>query len=568
MPSFDNILEEIKSRIDIVEFISQYVTLKRAGQNLKALCPFHSEKTPSFIVSPSKQIYHCFGCGEGGDIFTFLMKHDGISYREAIMELAKRAGVELRDDRGKAESVEKGQFLNINKDALTFFQDSLIKNKKAIDYLKARGIDKRWIGAFSIGYAPDSWDSLINYLRKRGYKVELMKKAGLVTEGTKGYYGTFRNRIIFPIFDLKGGVIGFGARAIDDSTPKYLNSPETPVFNKGKVLYGLNIARESIKRMGYILIMEGYIDVITSHIHGFSNAVAPLGTALTEEHGRLIKRFTDEAIVVFDSDEAGIKAGRNAAAILFSAGVNVRMLSLPKDEDPDSFLRDNGPRAFEELLRNPVSIVDFLIQYGGNKDLIGHSAIEVISRIPNGITRGNYIKLLSERLGINELFIIEELKKIRKGTKEKGRVDTARQPVRPVDEIYILRLLIRHPDMSGDILNTLRVEDFDDDITRSIYSKINKGLRGSDKLLLECNEDEKRLLTNIMLMEDIEEPEKALKDCLKRMMDKRHKAMLRDIQSQIRDAEMRGDRERLRLLQMRQNELIRMGGDRDGRLHG
>lgn len=562
MPSFNNILEEIKSRIDIVELISQYVTLKRAGQNFKALCPFHSEKTPSFMVSPSKQIYHCFGCGEGGDIFTFLMKHEGISYREAIRELASRAGVELGDGGGKAESIEKGQFLNINKDALTFFQDSLMKSKKAIDYLKARGIDRKGIEIFSIGYAPDSWDSLITYLKKKGYKIELMKKAGLITEGVKGYFSIFRNRIIFPIFDLRGGVIAFGARAIDDSMPKYLNSPETPVFNKGRVLYGLNLAREPIKKKGHAILMEGYIDVITSHLHGFSNAVAPLGTALTEEHGRLIKRFTDEVIVVFDSDEAGIKAGRNAAVILFSAGVDVKMLSLPEGEDPDSFLKNKGVEAFEELLRRPISVVDFLVQYGGNKNLIAHDAIEVISRIPDSIIRGSYIKLLSERLGINELFIIEELKRNKRGIKKKDAVDVSKYPLKPLDEVYIIKLLMQYPEGSNDILDSLKPEDFEDGITRAIYSKINQGLRDPDKLLLGCNEGEKRLLTRIMLMDDIEDPEKAIRDCLKRMMDKRHKALLKDIQSQIRDAEMKGDTERLRRLQMRQGELLRMGGHR------
>jgi len=565
MSSSDDILQDIKGRIDIVELISQYVTLKRAGQNLKALCPFHSEKTPSFIVSPAKQIYHCFGCGEGGDIFTFLMKHEGISYREAVKELAKMAGIDLKGDKWRDSSVEKGEVIKLNKDALMFFQDSLKKNEKAIQYLKERGIDRRGIQTFSIGYADDSWDSLIRYLKKKGYAIEDIKKAGLIAEGSRGYHDIFRDRIIFPIFDLKGDVIAFGGRAIDDSTPKYLNSPETSVFSKSSVLYGLNLARESIRRAGYVLLMEGYMDVITSHLYGFTNAVAPLGTALTERHGRLIKRFTDNAVLVFDSDEAGVKAGKNASAILFGAGIDVRMLSLPEDKDPDSFLRNNGGEAFEKLLKRPVSIIEFLINYGGKRHLIAHEAVEIISRIPDGILRGSYIKSLSEALGINELFIIEELKKIRKGIKRQETVAPPRPQQRPLDEVYILTLLIRYPQRSEDILKALQVEDFEDDVTRSIYVRIAQGLTDPDRLLSECNEEERGLLTNIMLMEDFEEPERVLRDCLRAMMSKRHKAILKDIQAQINDAEKRGDRERLRSLQIKQHELIKMKGDRYAR---
>lgn len=574
MPSYTSTLEEIKNRVDIVELISEYVSLKRTGQNFKALCPFHSEKTPSFIVSPSKQIYHCFGCGEGGDIFTFLVRHEGLSFKEAVRELAGRAGVELRGyQEERPEAQQKRPLLNLNKDALAFFQKVLTKSQKAMNYLKERGIDRRGQELFSIGYAPKTWNSLMSYLEGRGHKAELIKKAGLITVGTKGYYDVFRDRIIFPIFDLKGDVVAFGGRVLDDSEPKYLNSPETPLFNKRKILYGLNLAKGYIKKRGYVLLMEGYLDVITAHLYGFSNSVAPLGTALTEEHGRLIKRFTDEVILVFDSDQAGVRAARNAVSVLFSTGVNVRMLCLSEDEDPDSFLRKNGADAFESLLKTPLSIVDFLIQYGGDRRIIARETIEVLSKIPDSILQGSYVKLLSERLGINEFFIIEELKRMRRRS---GRVVADSAPVessrpRPLDEIYLLKLLLQIPERAEDILKLVSSEDFEDRITRSIFSKIKQGLIDTDKLLLECEEEEKRLLTRIMLMVDFEEPEKVLRDCLKRVVAKRRRAMLEDIQVQIKDAELKGDSDRLRSLQMKQSELLsemseRAGGIKDERV--
>jgi DNA primase len=558
MPSYDSTLEEIKSRIDIVDFISQYVTLKRVGQNFKALCPFHSEKTPSFIVSPAKQIYHCFGCGEGGDIFTFLVKHEGMTYKEAIRELAHRAGVELKWRKGNVHEDEKRRLLALHRDALLFFQNALKKNPKAMDYLRERGISRDAQEIFSIGFAPKSWNSLMSYLKAKGYKEDMMAKAGLVNRGEKGFYDVFRNRVIFPIFDLRGDVVAFGGRALDDSMPKYLNSPETPLFNKSRTLYGLNLAREAIKKTGYVLLMEGYLDVITAHIHGVKNSIAPLGTAFTEDHGRLIKRFTDHAILVFDSDQAGVMAAKKAVSVLFSAGVDVKMLSLPAGDDPDSFLRNNGADAFKSLLERPVSIIDFLVQYGGDRRVIARDAIEVLMKIPDGLLQGSYVKLLSERLGINEFFLIEELKRMMRRDRKKDVGDTpdSSYPQRPRDEMYVIRLLLQLPERIRDVLERISDDYFSDDVLRSIFSKIRQGITESERLLLECDEDEKRVLAKIMLMEeDFEEPEKGLEDCLRQMIEKRHETMLKEIESQIRDAEQRGEMDRVELLQRKHMQI-------------
>ncbi|MCK5140455.1 MAG: DNA primase, partial [Thermodesulfovibrionia bacterium] len=254
----NNDLEEIKSRLDIFDVISDYVSLKKAGQNWRGLCPFHSEKTPSFMVSPSKQIFHCFGCGVGGDMFAFLIKYENLSFNEALTILAKKSGVSLRQSQGRTISAgEKENLLSIYRDARIFYQQNLLKNSEAVRYLETRGISERTRELFSIGYSPNKWDDLFLYLKKKGYGVEMIEKAGLVIHGAKGCYNTFRNRIMFPISDQRGAVIAFGGRVMDDSLPKYLNSPESPIFNKSKVLYGLDIAKEPIKETGFGIFVEG-----------------------------------------------------------------------------------------------------------------------------------------------------------------------------------------------------------------------------------------------------------------------------------------------------------------------
>lgn len=560
--SFNNsILEEIKNRVDIVDLISEYVSLKRTGQNWKGLCPFHSEKTPSFTVSPAKQIYHCFGCGAGGDIFTFLVQYENLSFQEALGTLAKRAGITLDRSRSGAKKGEREILLNLHRDALAFYQGCLARYQTAMDYLKERGVDSKTLAAFSLGYAPKSWDSLYSHLKRKGYEAEIIHKAGLITKGSKGYYDTFRHRIIFPIFDLKGDIVAFGGRALDDSTPKYLNSPETPIFNKRKVLYGLNIARDSIRKSEQVLFMEGYFDVITAHMHGFSNTVAPLGTAITPEHGRLIKRFTGDVILLFDSDQAGIKAAKNAAGLLLESGLNVSILSFPSGEDPDSFLRRNGREAFEGLLKRPLSIIDFLILQEGEKYSIAREAVEMISRMSDRILQGHYIKLLSERLDINEFFLIEELKRMSRSYRQKQRdeVETSRQQTRPIDEIYLLKLMIQYPEKTEYILNSISEEDFQDPVTKQIFKKIRDGLRGFNELLLQCEGEEKDLLTELLFKPDFENPEKALTDCVNRMKAKRRQALLQSLQHRIREAELRGDGVLLKSL-LEQYRSIRSGG--------
>jgi len=566
MPPHDSTLEEIKDRIDIVDLVQDYVQLKKAGQNWKGLCPFHAEKTPSFTVSPAKQIFHCFGCGSGGDIFTFLARSENLAFPEALKILAKRAGVTLKtSQKDHAEAGEKEPLFNMNKDAALFFQQNLPKNSQAAGYLKARGISDEVQKQFVLGYALNSWNGLLNFLSRKGYKPDMVRKAGLATQGPKGVYDVFRNRIMFPIYDLKGDVIAFGGRAIDGSEPKYLNSPETPVFNKRKVLYGLNRAKDSVKDKGQVLLMEGYLDVITAHTFGFTNAVAPLGTACTQEHGKLIKRFAEEAIIVFDSDEAGNKAAKNAAGILLESGLNVKVLSIPGKEDPDSFLRKKGKEAFQALLGNPLSVIDFFMLQKGDKRIIAREAIEAISKAPDKILQGTYIKMLSEKLNVEERYVREEYQRIRKQQQGQNRPAPAPQPkpkARPKNELYIIKLLLQRPERAAEACKKISSEDLKDPVARSIFSRIKEGTTELNRLLSQCDGEEKNYLTGISLNEDLEnpefeDPEKALNDCIKRIQDNKRKILLQELQGRIKEAEQKKDFVLLKQLQIEQQKISR-----------
>jgi DNA primase len=565
MSSHNNLLEEIKSRLDIVDVISDYVPLKKAGQNWKGLCPFHSEKIPSFMVSPSKQIFHCFGCGIGGDVFTFIMKFENYSFQESLTELAKRAGVEIKKSHeDKMSSGEREILLNLHRDALLFYQRQLSQNQDAGAYLKDRGITEEIQALFAIGYAPKEWDALLSYLRGKDYKIDMILKAGLINKGVKGYYDTFRDRIIFPIFNNRGEVIAFGGRAMDDSIPKYLNSPETPIFSKSRTLYGLNLAKDAIRKEGFVIFVEGYFDVITAHMHGFKNTLAPLGTAVTKEQGRLVRRFTDNAIVVFDGDASGLKAARNCIGILLESGLNVRALPLPEGEDPDSFLRKRGRDAFSEFLNKAVSIVEFFIMQEEDRHIMVREFLEIIAQIPDGVRRGEYVKELSERLNINEVFIMEELRRIIKRSRIKDvglkKEDIPEVPgdTKPMDERYILQIILHFPEMRERLFKAVSIEDFEDPTIRGIIQKIKTGLVDYNDLIYECNEQEKGLLTGLLLKDELEDPEKVFEDCLRHLKSRKRQRQLEELQEKIREAELQRDEDLLRNLLQEKQQILKL----------
>lgn len=365
----DDVIEEVRTKNDIVDVVSQYVKLTRKGSSYFGLCPFHNEKTPSFSVTPAKQMYYCFGCGAGGNVFNFVMEYENYTFGEALSYLAQRAGVELpkieysREAKEKAE--RKALLLEINKKAAQYFYYQLRREggKSAYQYLTGRGLSEETIKKFGLGYSDKYSDDLYKYMKAKGYSDELLRESGLFNaDERRGMYDKFWNRVIFPIMDVNNRVIGFGGRVMGDGKPKYLNSPETKIFDKSRNLYGLNVARTT--RKNHLILCEGYMDVISMHQAGFTNAVASLGTALTSGHASLLKRYTQEVLLLYDSDEAGIRASLRAIPILREAGVNAKVVSLKPYKDPDEFIKNMGPEALEERLLNASDSFLFRVHTG------------------------------------------------------------------------------------------------------------------------------------------------------------------------------------------------------------
>lgn len=366
MASFRYPLEEIRDKIDLVEVISAHVALKKSGRNYIGLCPFHNEKTPSFHVNAERQIWKCFGqCSEGGDVFKFVQKIDNLTFPQAVEQLAKKAGVTIeRSEEAQRQYSERERILRANNIACTFYRSALERSAKAKDYVANRGVTAEAIERYKLGYAPDGWDGLLNHLTEQKVAIGDAVKAGLLIarENSTGFYDRFRDRLIFPILDPSERVIAFGGRSFGDEQPKYLNSPETPLFIKNRTLYGLNIARKAISNEDRLLVVEGYMDVITTQSAGFENTAATLGTALTEEHVNVISRFTKNVVLAFDSDSAGMNAALRSAPMFEQAGFSVRILSMPKGEDPDSLLRGGDTSRFTHLLERTLPIPDYRIK--------------------------------------------------------------------------------------------------------------------------------------------------------------------------------------------------------------
>ena len=363
----EDIIEEVRSRNDIVDVISTYVPLKKKGSSYFGLCPFHNEKSPSFSVSRDKQMYYCFGCGAGGNVYTFLMEYENFSFPEAVRFLAERAGMELPEEEMNEEARrqmdEKARLREMNKLAANYFYYLLHskRGKRGLEYFKKRGITEETIRHFGLGFADIYSDDLYRFLKSKGYKDEELKDSALVSiDEKRGGSDKFWNRVMFPIMDVNNRVIGFGGRVMGDGTPKYLNSRETKLFDKSRNLYGLNFARKT--RKNEIILCEGYMDVISMHQAGFTNAVAALGTAFTSGHGTLLRRYTENVILSFDSDEAGQRAVLRAIPILKDAGLNVRVLDLAPHKDPDEFIKEQGKEALEERIRKAVSSFMFQIK--------------------------------------------------------------------------------------------------------------------------------------------------------------------------------------------------------------
>ena len=432
----DNPVEEIKRKIDIVEFVGSFIALKKAGRNFKAICPFHNEKSPSFIVSPERQIWHCFGsCGEGGDIVKFLMKWENITFFEALKELAKKTGVKLKnvtfDDKVYKK---KERYYNMNLLASEFFQYVLNKSKfggKALDYLKGRDIDRNVAEKFRLGYSPVSWDSLRKFLKKKKFEEEEMLENGLLVKSEKGgFYDRFRGRLMFPIMDNRDRVIGFSGRILEGKMDeaKYINTPETPIYHKRETLYGINVALPEIKKEKNAYLVEGEFDMITPYMHGFKNFVAIKGSALTADQLMLLKRFTPKLTLIFDNDEAGVEAAKRAIEEAEKLDVELAVVNFDFAKDPDEAAR-NDEVAFKKTIANPISIYDFIIDeavkkysladaFGKKK--IGDEVIPYIERIANPIVKSHYVKKLSRLLDVPESTLEIMISSLRRKKKQQS----------------------------------------------------------------------------------------------------------------------------------------------------
>ena len=481
-------LAEIRNAADIVDVVSSRVLLKKAGKDYSGLCPFHTEKTPSFTVSPSKQIFHCFGCGAGGDVFNFLMLYDNMTFPEALESLSRQYGIPLptgrMGEREKNQVPQRQHLLELNRKVMGFYRNMLIKHPEgaaARRYLENRKIDNKLSEQFGLGFAPAGWDNLARFLKRHKVPMALAEKAGLVApRQSSGYYDRFRNRVVFPIFDAGGQVVAFGGRVLDDGRPKYLNSPETAVYSKGNILYGLHAAREKCRSEQSVFVVEGYFDLIAMHQFGITNAVATLGTALTGSHVRRLKGYATKAFLVFDSDAAGIKAAQRTTGIFVDEGMEAAVVLLPTGHDPDSFLFEHGAEKFHHVAENALGLVDFQIKSALDKNGVSldgkvrivNEMAETLAQITDKAARSIYIRYLSEKIGVDETVILEKVAGVVKKP-EFGKPSSS-QPAPAADrfEARIIAMMLQYPDIMEEVRSRGVLDHFEDKRLKTIGERI------------------------------------------------------------------------------------------------
>jgi DNA primase len=501
---FDHTKEEIRTRINIADIIGRHVALKASGQSLKGLCPFHKEKSPSFIVTPAKGIFYCFGCHKGGDVFTFLMEHDGLSFSEALHLLADEAGVRLDSSRGsggadyedaqfygpeteaasgQTQYIPKNEMIKIHEMAVDFYYRQTRNHPRVIEYFLGRGLTREIIREFRLGFAPPGWTELLAHAKLRGVTAEALVQCGLaISKPGNKLYDRFRDRIMFPIFDTSGRPIGFGGRGLTkDAEPKYLNSPETLLYQKNKVFYGLHAAQSFIKQAKSIIIVEGYMDFLALYQAGVKNAVATSGTALTDVQARILRRFTSVVYLVFDGDGAGINAAQRAIFVLGPYNLDVRVLILPDDEDPDSFVKKYGKDAFLDLLSRAKTFSSFIIEKtiadkGIESPQKKSAALDflapLIQSTTDSIVRQDLIKQISERLHVDENIIVSRIKKQTAALPRSEASALSTADYSATIEGNFIRMLLSNPESIKEARQYITPETFTDQFSTDLYSII------------------------------------------------------------------------------------------------
>ncbi len=548
----ENFIKELTERNDIADVVSQYVRLnKKSGNNLFGLCPFHSEKSPSFSVSNDKQIYHCFGCGKGGSVINFIMEIENLSYPDAIRFLARRVGMAVPEDEKDENYSRRERMLQLNRDAARFFYDQLSTQggEAARQYIIQRDISNAMVTSFGLGFAPDSWDSLVSAMQKKGYTKPELLDAGLARaskKGDGGIYDTFRNRLMFPVIDIRGSVIGFSGRILGDGEPKYMNSPETLVFSKSHNLFAMNLAKKS--KMGYIILSEGNIDVVAMHQAGFDCAVASLGTSLTPEQARLISRFVNEVVIAYDGDAAGQKASQRAITILQQLDIKVRVLRMTGAKDPDEFIKKFGTAAFENLLRRSESHIEYRLadiaakfDLGSDESRVAfiRDATGLIASLPSAVEREVYSRKAADMAKVSGDTVSGEVERLRKKllgqAKKKQESENARPAhmQQPRDrklhfenvksataEKGVLRLLYYDPSLFANGAEIIG-DDFSSELLAKFYEELGQlaknGAQPSLALLSErFSNEEISILTEILSEpQELSQGEKARNDYIK-----------------------------------------------------
>lgn len=579
----------MRDSVDIYDLISGYVSLKKTGKNWLGLCPFHSEKTPSFNVNSEKQIFHCFGCGVGGDAFKFIELQEGLGFPEAVRQLADRAGIALPTDsrsqrEDKKNDDERKALLTIIADAAGYFRKELdgFAGGAARTYLQKRGVNDQVVKDFALGFARPEWDGLFRHLKQKGYPVGQMEKAGLIVKRSEGegYYDRFRNRIIFPIRDISGNVIAFGGRVMDDSLPKYLNSPETPLYSKSNVLYCLDKAKEQARTLKYFIVVEGYLDAIACHQYGAKNAVATLGTALTDGHLRLMRRFAQNLVLIFDPDAAGVKAAMRGVDLFIGSGMKVNVVSLPDNDDPDTFLKKNGYEAFAACLKKSEKFMDFVLRQvvrdgaGASIDEKVERAAEMlafIARLASGIERDHYLKKTAEALGLDEVVLRQEMPKQVKNQHHPSTGEKAAAPVRghrPRAEEILIHLMLKDVKIAQRLKDRIQPQDFTDPLFQRAAQRIfalveaSGGLEAGS-LRIEGDEELSSLISHYSVLDlTYDDPEKSYRDCVDLIRQKDPEKKIKLLIKAIQEADARGDRSELIRLSEEQQALSRRPGRR------
>ncbi len=586
----EEIINRIKDRVDIAEVVGQHVTLVRAGQNLKGLCPFHQEKTPSFTVSPSRQIFHCFGCGAGGNVFTFLMRITGASFPEVVRELGAKVGVDVPESDGSEGRTRaaSGRLEQLNREANLWFQRQLADSevgREARTYLAQRGIEPATIERFSLGYARSEWDSLVAAMTKAGYTQDELILSGLAVpretggggrrNGT-GCYDRFRGRVMFPISDVRRRVVGFGGRVLDEQGPKYLNSPESPLFKKGTTLYGLDLARTAVTAAQTLIIVEGYFDVVALHQAAITHVVGTLGTALTVDHVQTIRRYARNVILLFDPDPAGVRAALRTLDLFVNSGLSVKVVSLPPGDDPDTFVRCQGANAFLELQRKAPSLLDFALERkldGADRGSIEErirtvdEILRILQKSEHPIERDERFRLVAERLGINHQRLIERYpalrpQKQRRIVRPESSVTPAGRLKVPAEERDLVHLLLQGRLQASDI-SGLTGEMFATPSLRRLVESALRHVRADGRVALRDLLDEAMndpecaaVATELSLLDKHYDDERAyVRGCLDRLARKRSDARLRDLIERLKAAERDGRVDDARSLNAQVNEL-------------